>query len=163
MLQVHKSIQTSPELLRKYMISLQISSSPPDSPNTPDETIRTKTVAVIQTLNDFDDTNNKIRETFTIRNRCKSGDGVKYTQISEYKTDMNSTDEPVVKVKELVVLDKNQLDNLDKLQIASSGERFKKLSHASIELTEVVNNTTTVTEFPFDTENEQESKTIQAI
>ena len=53
-----------------------------------DDLIRTKTVAIIQTTNDYDKTRNKIKETFTIQNRSKNGDGITYTQTSEYKTDI---------------------------------------------------------------------------
>ena len=123
-----KTTQTSPELLHKYYQSQSF-----NTPSEP-ETIRTKTVAVIQTTNDFDESRNKIREIFTIQNRSKSGEGVKYIQISEYKTDFGSN-EPVVKVHESVVL---------------ANDERKNLTHSTVELTEVTDNTTTVAEYPFD-------------
>lgn len=135
----NQSTQTSPELLRKYLASLDY--EPPDtSAAESDPTVRTKTLAVIQTLNDFDESRNKIREIFTIRNRSKSGDGVNYMQISEYNTDFGSN-EPVVKVHESVVLTKDE-------------ERIncRNLVHSTVELTQVTDNTTTVAEYPYDSD-----------
>ena len=100
-----QSSQTSPKLLRSFFDNLDNSMSA-DS-HSEDETIRTKTVAVIQ-MNDYDESKNKIKETFTIRNKSKLLDGVTYTQISEYKTDLNAIDKPIVKINESFLLDSEE-------------------------------------------------------
>lgn len=163
-----------------------------------DDLIRTKTVAIIQTTNDYDKTRNKIKETFTIQNRSKNGDGITYTQISEYKTDikkrLNKEEESTIKVHESIVLSKVNSDQLfdgsnilttdcncesaieslitksepclkhEQLVVSDPNIYFKNetilknnrknLTFSTVELTQVLHNTTTVAEFPFDAEND---------
>lgn len=165
-----------------------------------DDLIRTKTVAIIQTTNDYDKTRNKIKETFTIQNRSKNGDGITYTQISEYKTDLKrrlnkgEEEESTIKVHESIVLSKVNDDQfidgsnilttdcncesaiesliaksepcLEQGQLVVSDPNIyfknetilknnrKNLTFSTVELTQVLHNTTTVAEFPFDAEND---------
>ncbi len=127
-----QSSQTSPKLLRSFFDNLDNNMSA-DS-HSEDETIRTKTVAVIQ-MNDFDESKNKIKETFTIRNKSKRLDGVTYTQISEYKTDLNAIDKPIVKINESFLLDSEEKTSGSVLE---SIEPFIE-SAISLELNEINN------------------------
>jgi len=159
----HKSAQTSPELLRKYLTSNFCMCSPLESPadESKSDFIKTRTDAIIQTSND------KINESFKIRNRSKSGEGVQYAQISEYKTDLVSrsqvkvSDAPIIQIHESIVLTqdeesenenekeklfpKDQSQQTNERSDSTDSQTRKKLGHSTIEITQVTDNATTVT------------------
>lgn len=151
---------SSSDRYKNLTLSKQHSTDSTEFTNTlaDNELVKAQTIVVIE-KDPHTNKINQIKETFRLNNNF---DNLGYDQISEYKSNLNDKNEPVIKINESIKFSNISAADLAKATAANRARSpsrdattekvsFRnKLLESSIETTSVINDTTTVVEAPFN-------------
>lgn len=156
----NSSSSNSSDRYKNLTLSKQHSTDSTEFTNTlaDNELVKAQTIVVIE-KDPHTNKINQIKETFRLNNNF---DNLGYDQISEYKSNLNDKNEPVIKINESIKFSNISAADLAKATAANRARSpsrdattekvsFRnKLLESSIETTSVINDTTTVVEAPFN-------------